>query len=157
MNFKLTNQAFKKLLVGATIVATAITAHVTMQEATVTGTGLPNIPDSITTITITNTSQNIYEPCRAHFNHAIFISSFYRSEIVNKAVKGVSYSQHLKGEAMDLCPDRWGGLTNEQLYKFILDSLMFDQLIMEGGSHGWVHVSYSIKKNRHQAFKIPNP
>jgi len=154
---KLSANNIKKILIGIGIIAASITAHLTYKEATVTNTGLPNIPDSIALVNIKITAEKVYEPCRNHFKHAIYIGSFYRSEMVNRAVGGQRFSQHVKGEAMDMDADRWGGLTNQDLYNFIRDSLIFDQLIMEGGPNGWVHVSYSSKRNRHQAFYINKP
>lgn len=133
----------------------SITAHVTLNEVTVTQTGLPNVPDSAVVINLKHTCEAIYEPSRAHFKRPIYISSGFRSERVNSAVGGAQRSQHLRGEAIDLDADVWGGLTNRQLYQFIFDSLEYDQLIMEGGPQGWVHVSYRCNgKNRNKAFAI---
>jgi hypothetical protein len=70
-------------------------------------------------------------------------------------VGGVYNSQHMKGQAADLCIDgdrkkgrRW--------FEYIRDHLSFDQLIWEKnpktGSE-WVHVSFvfpDFGKNRHQ-------
>lgn len=151
---KLSNGIVKAVVSLIAVAVISITAHVTLQEATVTSTGLPNIPDSTAIVNLTNTCDHIYEPSRAHFNHAIYISSGYRSKAVNKAVGGHLNSQHLSGEAIDLDADKWGGLTNRELFKFIRDSLDYDQLIMEGGSNGWVHASYRKDKNRKQAFYI---
>jgi hypothetical protein len=73
---------------------------------------------------------------------------------LNKAVGGVYNSQHMKGQAADLCIDcdiekgrRW--------FNYIKDHLPFDQLIMEHNSNGtyWVHVSFvfpDFGKNRRQ-------
>ncbi len=151
---KLLNNIVKVVFAVITVAVISITAHVTLQEATVTSTGLPNIPDSTDIVNLKTTLNYIYEPSRAHFNHAIYISSGYRSNAVNKIVGGQLNSQHLSGEAIDLDADKWGGLTNRELFKFIRDSLDYDQVIMEGGSMGWVHASYRKKNNRKQAFYI---
>jgi zinc D-Ala-D-Ala carboxypeptidase len=142
-------------VVAATVIY--ITAHLTMKEATVTNTGLPNVPDSIQIVNIKNTSLAIYEPCCRHFNCEIYISSFFRCVKVNTAVGGAMNSQHKKGEACDMCPMYGCKIKNKDLFNFIRDSLQFDQLIMEGGPNGWIHASYRKGKNRHQYFSIKNP
>jgi hypothetical protein len=144
---KLGNTIIKRILTGVGAGAIAISAHLTLKELTRTDTGLTNIPDSIAIENLRAVAKNIYEPCRRHFGRPIYISSAYRSIEVNRAVGGTMNSQHLRGEALDLVPNVWGGLTNEELFCFIRDSLIFDQLIME---NGWVHVSYSRVKNRRQ-------
>ncbi|MHB9003513.1 MAG: D-Ala-D-Ala carboxypeptidase family metallohydrolase [Coriobacteriia bacterium] len=149
-----------KLIAGVALTATlAITAHLSLNEVTVTNTGLPNNPDSIAVVNLKAVGENIYEPVRAHFNSPVYVSSAFRCQKVNTAVGGAMRSQHLRGEALDLDPKVYGHLTNQALWQFVKDSLVFDQLIMEGGSRGWVHISYKKEraKNRHQAFKIDNP
>ncbi|PHS35717.1 MAG: peptidase M15 [Alkaliphilus sp.] len=95
-------------------------------------------------------AKNIYEPVRAHFGLAIAISSFYRNPVLNTAVGGSRYSQHRKGEAIDLNGNKWGGVSNKAIFEFIRDNLEYDQLINEY-NYSWVHVSYKLSgKNRKQ-------
>jgi len=102
----------------------------------------------------------IFEPLRAWHGKPIGISSFYRSPELNKAVGGSKSSQHMKGQAIDIDADIFdNGLTNRQIYLWIIRNLDFDQLIWEYGDEqnpAWVHVSYvSKEKNRHQILQIP--
>ena len=56
---------------------------------------------------------------------------------------------------MDLDADRYGKITNKQIFDYIRENLEFDQLIWEFGTDSnpdWVHVSYS-SKNRKQVLK----
>lgn len=56
---------------------------------------------------------------------------------------------------MDLDADRYGKITNKQIFDYIKENLEFDQLIWEFGTDSnpdWVHVSYS-SKNRKQVLK----
>jgi zinc D-Ala-D-Ala carboxypeptidase len=96
----------------------------------------------------------IFEPIRNFFKAPIYISSGYRSEALNKAIKGSSSSQHCKGQAMDIDMDGSGNISNSQVFSYIKDNLDFDQLIWEFGDNynpDWVHVSYvSTEKNRKQ-------
>ena len=69
----------------------------------------------------------------------ILISSGFRCPVLNKAVGGVSNSQHQKGLAADLiCADM------ESLEKVLRETGGFDQLIKEhrkGSKSFWYHVS----------------
>jgi hypothetical protein len=72
------------------------------------------------------------------------VSSFYRSEKLNKAIKGSLTSQHCKGQAIDI--DSPNNEFNRLIFEFIKDNLDFDQLIYEFGTDlnpDWVHVSIS--------------
>jgi len=154
---KLSNSSFKKLLIGVSIVLSAITAHVTYKEVTVTNTGIPNKPNQEQLTNIKYVCDSVFEKARNHFKVPIYISSGIRVIAVNQAVHGVENSQHVKGEALDLDCDVYGKITNKQLFNYIHDSLDYDQLITEGGKNGWIHVSYVIKNNRHESFNINNP
>lgn len=136
---------------------TKLTAHVTLEEATVTSTGLPNVPNEEQRLSLALVCEKVFEPVRNHFGVPLYISSGFRSEAVNRKVGGKSNSQHCKGEAIDIDADHFGKVTNAEIYAWIHDNLDYDQLIMEGGLRGWVHVSYKKSGNRKQAFDIPNP
>lgn len=97
----------------------------------------------------------IFEPIREHFGVPIYISSGYRSEALNKAIKGSKTSQHCVGQAMDIDMDGSGLISNAEIFMFIRSSLQFDQLIWEFGDTNnpdWVHVSYA-SHNRGQVLK----
>jgi len=80
----------------------------------------------------------------------IRISSGYRNPSLNRAIGGSSKSQHCKGEALDLQFWKNGKMCNEEIYKWILDSdIEFDQMINEFG-FAWIHVSLKNKGNRKQ-------
>jgi hypothetical protein len=84
----------------------------------------------------------------------IKISSGFRCERLNRAVGGVSNSQHTKGQAADICID--GDLTKgRRWFDYIKTHLQFDQLIWEHDRSGtyWIHVSYvpaAYGRNRKQ-------
>jgi hypothetical protein len=95
---------------------------------------------------------NVLQPLRDAMGESIKIGSGYRCPQLNKAVGGVSNSQHMKGEAADLCID--GDLQKgKRWFTWIMDHCDFDQLIWEHNAKGsyWVHVSYRADgKNRRQ-------
>lgn len=93
----------------------------------------------------------VFEPIRARFDTPIYISSGYRSEKLNKAIKGAMTSQHCTGEAIDIDMDGSSVITNADVFHYIKDNLEFDQLIWEfgdGNNPDWVHVSYKDVGNR---------
>lgn len=141
-----------------------ISPHITMAEATKSQTalrlGISNQPSPEIIKSMQLVAYQIFEPLRKWHGKPIGISSFYRSAELNKAVGGSKSSQHMKGQAIDIDADIFdNGLTNEEIYFWIIRNLDFDQLIWEYGNEdnpAWVHVSYvSKEKNRHQILKLP--
>jgi len=121
--------------------------------------GIENYPENTAHIdNMRLLAENIFQPIREAFCVPIFVSSGYRSIQLNIAIGGSSStSQHMKGEAMDLDADRYGKITNSQIFNFIKDELDFDQLIWEYGDSenpDWVHVSYKSDGNRKQILKV---
>ena len=99
-------------------------------------------------------AEKVFEPVRAHFKAPIKVSSVYRGQELNNAVKGSITSQHCTGEAMDIDNVK---PTNKEVFDYIKDNLDFDQLIWEFGTKEnpeWVHVSYeSTGKQRKQVLR----
>ena len=117
---------------------------------------IDNTPNAEQLNSMQNVAERVFQPLREYFNTPIYISSFFRSEALNKAIGGSKTSQHCKGEAMDLDADIFGGVTNAQIFNYIKDNLEFDQLIWEFGTDenpSWVHVSYSQYQSRHTILK----
>lgn len=142
-----------------------LSTHVSYNEAvhsqTASRLGIDNnIPQDLLPSAI-DVAVEIYEKIRSHFGFAIYISSFFRCEKLNKLVGGKKNSQHIKAEAIDLDCDVWGGCSNRELALWVRDNLEFDQLIFEGqridGTGGWIHISYRRGRNRKQVLSIPNP
>ena len=136
-----------------------ISDHISMKEALRSNTaqrlGIDSMPDNETLVTMQVTAQHIFEPLRNHFNEPIYISSFYRSPELNKAIGGSTNSQHCKGEAIDI-DDVYSKASNADFFNYIKDKLEFDQLIWEFGDDenpAWVHVSYNLGKNRMRILK----
>ena len=138
---------------------TPVTMHFTIEEMYASDTakrlGIDNKPTTQKMINLVYLCAHVLEPLRVAMNEPIKIGSGYRCEKLNKAVGGVYNSQHLKGQAADLCID--GDLKKgKRWFNYIKDHLPFDQLIWEHnpktGSY-WVHVSYvfpDFGKNRRQ-------
>ena len=133
--------------------------HFTIEElyasATAKAKGINNRPSVQQMINLVYLAAYVLEPLRVAMNEPIKIGSGFRCEALNKAVGGVKNSQHLKGQAADLCID--GDIAKgRRWFEYIRKNLPFDQLIWENnpktGSY-WVHVSFVFSdfgKNRHQ-------
>lgn len=99
----------------------------------------------------------VFDKVRVYFGVPLHISSAYRSDALNKAIKGSKSSDHCNGRALDLDQDGHGnGVTNADVFNYIKDHLEFDQLIWEFGTDknpDWVHVGYRKGANRKQILK----
>jgi len=95
---------------------------------------------------------HVLQPLRDAMGEPIKIGSGYRTRYLNEKVGGVPTSQHIKGEAADLCID--GDMVKgKRWFDWIRSHCEYDQLIWEHNAKGtyWVHVSYrSDGKNRRQ-------
>ena len=138
---------------------TNITQHFTVEEmyrsATATKLGINNKPSVQQTINLVYLCAYVLEPLRVAMGEPIKIGSGFRSQALNKAVGGVYNSQHLKGQAADLCID--GDIKKgRRWFNYIKDHLPFDQLIWERNPKTgacWVHVSFvfpDFGPNRHK-------
>lgn len=137
---------------------TPVTMHFTIEElyasATAKAKGINNKPNVQQMINLVYLTAYVLEPLRVAMNEPIKIGSGFRCQELNKAVGGVYNSQHLKGQAVDLCID--GDMKKgKKWFDYIRKNLPFDQLIMEHNSKGsyWVHVSYvypDFGRNRRQ-------
>lgn len=119
--------------------------------------GINNMPTEEHTTNMRKLAMNVFQPIREHFNVPIHISSGYRSSALNASIKGASKtSQHSTGEAIDIDMDGTS-ITNLEVFNWIKNNLVFDQLIFEFGNDknpDWVHVSYeSSGKQRKQILK----
>ena len=108
---------------------------------------------------------NLLDQVRDVFGHEIKVNSGYRCPRHNAKVGGVKNSQHLTGEAADICAETRGyrnimdwKMANQDIVRAILKVGRFDQLILENVGEKdllptWVHVSFSRKSNRGQVMK----
>lgn len=136
--------------------ATRISKNFTLDELLASETAkqqhIINAPGIVEVCNLCALVHNVLQPLRDAMNEPIKIGSGYRCTRLNQAVGGVANSQHIKGEAVDLCID--GDIQKgKRWFEWIKTHCEFDQLIMEHNAKGtyWVHVSYrSDGKNRRQ-------
>lgn len=110
---------------------------------------ISNIPNAEQLENLKTLAVKLLQPLRDYIGGPIKISSGFRSLEVNRAVGGVSNSQHTKGQAADVNPAfksaRW-------LLSMLLESgLDFDQAILyDDGRNNFLHLSYNERRNRKQ-------
>lgn len=107
---------------------------------------------------LTQLCNEILEPLREYAGKPILIGSGYRCPMLNKAVGGVTNSQHMTGEAVDI--HLYSIEEGKQWLTWIINNSTFDQLLWERESRTscsfWIHVSCrkDRSKNRHQVRSI---
>ena len=140
--------------------ANKISKHVSYKEGVRSNTadrmGLDNTPNESQLKCMEEIAEGLFEPLREWVGGPIKINSFFRGEPVNTAIGGSKYSQHMKGQAMDI-DDTFGHKTNAEMYHYIKDNLDFDQLIWEFGDDknpNWIHVSYVTHRENRKKLTI---
>jgi zinc D-Ala-D-Ala carboxypeptidase len=132
-----------------------ISEHISYKEAVTSNTalrlGLDNTPGPEQLKCMHEIGRDLFEPLREWVGGPIKITSMFRGEPVNTAIGGSKNSQHMKGQALDL-DDTFKHKTNAEMFHYIKDNLIFDQLIWEFGDDdnpNWIHVSYvTHRENR---------
>ena len=95
--------------------------------------------------------EQVLDPAREGYGKPVCVNSGYRCSKHNAAVGGVVGSQHMRGEAADICCS-----DNERLARIIEENGRYDQLIRymgPGGKIRFIHVSWkSNGQNRRMKF-----
>lgn len=127
--------------------ATRLTKNFNLEEmlasATAKAKRIDNTPLTQHVVNLTLLATHVLQPLREAMGKPIKIGSGYRCPKLNAAVGGVDNSQHMMGQAVDICIDgdmAWG----KRIFAWIKCNLQFDQLIFEHNAKGsyWVHVSF---------------
>lgn len=111
--------------------------------------GLDNTPEEKHITCMRIVAEYCFEPIREWWGKPLKITSFYRSDAVNKANNGKPTSQHCKGEAIDFTTGNKED--NKKIFDWAKANLKFDQLIWENNGD-WIHISYSMAGNRNMSF-----
>lgn len=110
--------------------------------------GLTNIPELPEIFDNVRRVAGVLEIIREHFGRPVFVTSCYRSYIVNHAVGGARNSAHLQGLAADHTVE---GIPNIEICQ-AMPSIVpdFDQAIYEFGPAGWIHLGLTKGEPRHE-------
>lgn len=113
--------------------------------------GIDNTPSEEVKENLQALIENVLDPLREAYGKPIYVNSGYRCSELNKAVGGVSTSEHQSGRAADI--DTHDYEENKKLFKLIQElNLPFRQLIDESNL-SWVHVSYNPNDIKRQVLK----
>ena len=127
--------------------ATRISKNFTLDELTASATakarGIINAPGVDEVCNMCALVHHVLQPLRDAMQEPIKIGSGYRCTNLNQAVGGVAGSQHIRGQAADLCIDG-DKVKGKRWFDWIRAHCEFDQLIWEHNARGsyWVHVSF---------------
>lgn len=112
------------------------------RSQTATRKGWANQPDEGALKNLIALAENTLQPIRNVLG-AVYISSGFRGEKLNRKIGGAKHSQHTYGQACDF---NISGLTSTEVCQWVTENgIPFDQLIDEGD---WVHISFSRSHNR---------
>ena len=135
--------------------STNFTLSEMISSQTATRLGIDNTPNDDQIENLTELCEKVLQPIRDKFG-PVRVTSGLRVPELNTAIGGSGSSQHCKGEAADInmCSKGCSGI-NADVFNYIKDNLVFDQLIWEFGKScpSWVHVSYKYGHNRGQILK----
>lgn len=117
--------------------------------------GILNQPNYKELDELTKLCKKILQPVRDAFGKPIIVTSGFRSEALNKAVGGVSTSQHRFGQAADIKAQNGKNRALWDLMKSMVDNKQIEvgQLIWEKGdtkAPSWIHVSLPDAKHKNQ-------
>lgn len=122
---------------------------------------IDNTPPPEIAVKLAALANRLLDPVREMWGGPITVNSGFRCPALNKAVKGASTSQHMRGEAADITagmPEK-----NRKLFEMIVAAqqrgeIEFDQLIDESGvqkiPYTWLHLSYRSNGNRNQILHL---
>lgn len=102
--------------------------------------GLDNIPTWDEIDNLKKLIETILDPLREWYGKPIIVNSAFRSEAVNKAVKGVKTSLHLRGMAADITTN--SKTNNRKLFDYMKDNLPFTEMGWEKDG-AWIHVAWN--------------
>jgi len=119
--------------------------------------GIDNSPNSSTIIqNLKNLMINVGDKIYEKYGN-VTISSGYRSNTLNKKLKGADNSQHTKGEALDI---QIPGINTSEIFNWAVENIpTYDQIIWEfpeKGESSWVHISYSNNNRKDKLLATNN-
>ncbi len=127
--------------------------YFSLSELTRTNKNLPNVPNSEQIENLKKLVENVLDPLREKYGKPIRINSCFRSQAVNKAVKGAVNSEHLSGCAADITA---GNKTeNCILFQLIRDKIPAWRQLIDEKDYQWVHISYNENDNKKQILHLP--
>ena len=138
-----------------------ISKHFTVKDVCYSDTALKRNLNNIPSLPVINNAKllagNILEAIVTFYSKNLNVHCIYRGPEVNKAVGGVSNSQHCFGQACDFTID---GIDTKKIFNDIISGRIknsngkplkdiLDQCIFENNG-AWIHISFDKAKSRKQ-------
>ncbi|MBQ5741114.1 MAG: DUF882 domain-containing protein [Bacteroidaceae bacterium] len=128
-----------------------------IRSATAERLGIDNFPPPEEMANLRQLAVKILQPLRDAWQRPIIVTSGYRSPALNKALGGARNSQHLMGQAADICAT--DPADNKALFltavRLIQEgTLQVGQLIDEY-AYQWIHISLPTPRLRNQILHLP--
>lgn len=140
-----------------------LTKNFTLEEMVASDTarikGILNQPNYKEIEELTKLCKNVLQPIRDKYNKPIIVTSGFRNDALNKAVGGVSTSQHRFGQAADIKSQDG----NQRALWDVIEGMVRNgeievgQLIWEKGNNKapqWVHISIPDGKHYNQILRL---
>lgn len=120
--------------------------------------GIVNIPNETEEANLRKLCNNILQPIRETYGKPIVVSSGYRCKELNKAVGGVTTSDHVNGNAADIHTISDLPQDNKELFD-IIQTMIKDKRIEVGQlideyNYNWIHISNPTNKHHNQTLHI---
>ena len=127
-----------------------------IRSATAERLGIDNFPPPEEMANLRHLAVKILQPLRDAWQRPIIVTSGYRSPALNKALGGARNSQHLMGQAADICAT--DPADNKALFltavRLIQEgALQVGQLIDEH-AYQWIHISLPTPRLRNQILHL---
>lgn len=139
---------------------TQLSEHLTLEEVTHSNTatrlGIDNSASKEIIEHLKVLANTIFETIYTFLDGKLVISSGYRCDALNKAVKGAKNSYHTKGMALDIISTN-PKIDNKALFEFAKNLPAFSEVIWEYGTKNepkWVHVAYDPNKLNKEVLTI---
>lgn len=134
-----------------------LTENFTLEEMISSSTALKlkinNVPDLIQQTALRKLCEEVLQPIRHRFGKPMIVTSGFRNNALNKAVKGSTTSQHLKGEAADIVSE-----DNIRLWTLIKGMIEEGEItvgqLIDERNLSWIHISLPTSRHRNQIFSL---
>lgn len=140
----------------------ALTKNFTLQEltksATATRLKIDNAPSQRIIKNLTDLATKVLQPIRDKYGKPIIVTSGYRCEQLNKAVGGVTFSQHCQGQAADIKSVSDSVADNKALFDLIVKMIKSGEIVVgqliDEHNYDWLHISTPSNNKTNQILHI---
>ncbi len=139
-----------------------LTKNFTIQEltksATATRLKIDNTPSQRIIKNLTELATKVLQPIRDKYGKPIIVTSGYRCEQLNKAVGGVTFSQHCQGQAADIKSVSDSVDDNKALFDLIVKMIKSGEIVVgqliDEYNYDWLHISTPSNNKTNQILHI---